>query len=74
VRGNFSGSVINAIDHYGVRSINLGINIKMDLKEIECGLDLCGSKQGSVTGFCVNGNTSVGSILGGEFLDDVSDY
>jgi hypothetical protein len=46
----------------------------MDLKEIECGLDLCGSKQGSVAGFCVNGNRSLGSILDEEFLDYVSDH
>jgi len=33
------------------------------------GLDLCGSRYGSVAGFCEHGHEHSNSIKGGEFLD-----
>jgi hypothetical protein len=40
----------------------------------KCGLDVCGSGQGSVTGSFGHGNEPSVSIKGGEFLDYLSDY
>jgi hypothetical protein len=46
-------------------------NIKMDLREIGWGygLDLSGSGQGPVAGYCEHGNELSVSIKAGEFLD-----
>jgi hypothetical protein len=38
-------------------------NIKMDLREVKCGMDSSGSGQGSVAGHCEHGNEPLGSDL-----------
>jgi len=39
-----------------------------------CGLDASGSGQETVAGSCEHSNEPSGSIKGGEFLDQVSNY
>jgi hypothetical protein len=40
----------------------------------ECGLDSIGTEEGSVVGTYTHGNEPLGSILGREFLNRLSDY
>ena len=44
-------------------------NIRMDLQELGCGLDLVGPGWGQVADACECGNEPSGSIKCGEFLD-----
>jgi hypothetical protein len=39
-----------------------------------CGLHSSGSEEGPVAGSCEHGNETSGSINGGEFLDQLSNY
>jgi hypothetical protein len=39
-----------------------------------CGLDSFGSRKRLVAGCCEHGNEPSGSIKGGEFIDELSDY
>jgi hypothetical protein len=49
-------------------------NIKMDCKEIGCGLNSSGSEHSPDTGSCEHGNELLVSVKCGEFLDLLSDY
>jgi hypothetical protein len=44
-------------------------NIKMNLKEIVCGQDSSGSREGPVTGFCEHGNEPLCYVKCGESLN-----
>jgi hypothetical protein len=49
-------------------------NIKMDIREVACGLDPSDSGQGPVAGCCEHGNEVWGLTKGEENLDQPSDH
>jgi len=59
---------------YHSEEIGVEGKIMLEWSVGRCGLDASGSRQVPVVGYCEHGNEHSGSIKGGEFLDQLSDY